>query len=192
MEPQTDSTQFTGTPQSESTPAPEPKSGKSSKLFPILAIVIILGLAGGGAFFFMQSSDANKKIDTLTSERDAAKTSLGAFKEATGVDDPADVVTGGGKFDLSGIANLVSAQDLILFEGAFVMTSTDGKFEIASFMGIGAQLYFYRTLPNGEWKKSDGFSREPALCSEVTDEEIAAFADIVECEESDPEPNEEE
>ena len=179
MEPQdNNATQFTGTPQSES-PAFEPKSGKGLKIFPIIAIVLILGLAAGLVFFFMQAQSNKDKVDTLTTERDAARTDLNAFREATGAQNPEDVTSG--KFDLTGIAKILELGDdaLIMLGDVDIKITGGGKYQIARHAVGEGISFWYRVLPNGAWKGSGFSSQSAPYCKDLEKDDLAAFKELM-------------
>jgi len=198
MESQDNNPQFTGTPQSESVSF-KPKGGNgSSKIFPIISVILILGLAAGGVFFFMQAQNSTKKIDDLTTERDAAKTELNAFREATGAQNAADVTSPSIDFGVFynaistynsiNAANISENVMLIAAKTSFIKPSKNGKFQIAFFGanepgGSGWNAYFYRALPDGNWTLSNFSGNGLVTCAEgvPTEDEIAAFEGIVGC-----------
>jgi cell division protein FtsL len=185
MEPN-DNTQFTGTSQSESLSLSQPKSNKGSKIFIIILIVLVLGLAAGCVFFFMQSSDNNKKIDDLQSSLDAANAELNELKGSS--------VVAPVSIDTVQMGELIKKEfpdsDIVIWlsESSFIKNSQNNKFQIAKFEAndngepTGAfGLVMYRTLPDGKWQLSNFTGHQAGFCSDYDKEDIEAFAGVLEC-----------
>ena len=185
-------TRFTGISQNESVSTfdtPVKASAGPWKMIAIISLVLVVGLAAGLTFFALQASGSDKKLDEKQATIDTQATELAAFQEATGVDNASDVVMGETAIDLTEINGLLVEGSMVTLDGAFVRTSKDSKYEIARFgvteaAGSGHTAYFFRALPDGEWKKS-AFTTEGnniPFCTEVTEAEIAAFDGVIECE----------
>ena len=89
MEPSQDiNTQFAAAPQSE-------RSGPW-KLISAVAIILVIGFAGGLVFFALQSGKNSDEVDDLQARLSATTDRLNQFKEVTGVDNPEDFTSAAG------------------------------------------------------------------------------------------------
>lgn len=199
MEPQDNNMQFTGTPQSETVSFSEPKASSGPwKIISIIVVILAIGLAAGLTFFMMKSNENSKKIDELNNSLSVTTNELNRFKDATGVNNPDEIISNDevdflAFYEVLNSAGLTAIPTLSIVESganaSFIKLSTDKKYQIASFAATGTEAaswtaYFYRALPDGEWKFSDFSGQAVPTCNEVSDEEIAAFDGVVECTEA--------
>ncbi|MCL1839803.1 hypothetical protein FWF89_02260 [Candidatus Saccharibacteria bacterium] len=183
MEPQDDNTtQFTGTPQSETPAFSEAKTtGKGIKVFAVFSIFLIIALAAGLTFFYMKSDENSKKVDDLQAKIDAKNEELNNLRETAMSEIDFSVF-----YDAMATAGISEDVYLIATDESFIKTSADDNFQIARFIadepeGSGWIAFFYRALPDGDWVFSDFSGNGLASCEDLTEEEIAAFDGIVEC-----------
>lgn len=174
-----------------------PNGGKGWMIAAICAFVAVIGLGAGLVFVWMSGNDTSKKVDEVQASLDARTAELNKFREVTGVES-ADELTGDDSLnlDLSELYKVLPKTDdlSVLFglDRAYIKDTVDGKYQIASFpasdvadgeITSGFVAYFYRVLPDGEWKYS-GFSGQAVPgCADLTEEELAAFNGILKCNE---------
>jgi cell division protein FtsL len=197
MNPQDNNTQFTGISQNESISTSQGDGTKGWKITAIIAIIAVIGLTAGLVFFALKTKNLNNDIKDLQANLNATNVVLNKFKEATGVSNPEDFVSGTVNIGSSTFFDAMTAADIIgnislslIKSGtgaSFIKTSADGNFQIASLGATTESVpgewiaYFYRSLPDGEWVFSNFSGLSLPLCSDITQEEIAAFDGIVEC-----------
>ncbi|MFV0484731.1 MAG: hypothetical protein ACK5MU_00660 [Candidatus Saccharimonadales bacterium] len=172
-----------------------PSNGKGWKIAAICAIVAVVGLCAGLVFVLMHSNDSSKKVDDVQAKLDASTEELNRFREVTGVDAAADYVSNDDylNIDFTELYNSIpkeSADMSLVFalEGAYM--KQNGDYQIATFgvgevtngsIGGGYTGHFYRALPDGEWKFSNYSGQAQPVCSDLTEEEQAAFDGVLEC-----------
>ncbi|MDR3297978.1 MAG: hypothetical protein LBT19_01190 [Candidatus Nomurabacteria bacterium] len=159
-----------------------PRGGKGWMIVAICAAVVAIGLGVGLAFSYINAGDANKKVDEVQAKLDVRTEELNKFKEVTGAENADDVILGGGDVELGEIAKLLGDK-LVSLDNAYV--KGNGDYQIAAFNVVDGESgyigYFYRALPDGKWKSSAFSGQAVPICKDVTDEDAAAFKDVLEC-----------
>lgn len=172
-----------------------PSNGKGWKIAAICAFVAVVGLGAGLVFMCLSSNDEGKKVDDIQAKLDARTEELNKFKEATGVDNADDVKASGIDVDLTEIYNAVpksttGTNPLFSLNGSYMKENNGyaiAQFRMGDYSAEGVAVgsaytgYFYKALTDGEWKMSEFSGQAQTSCDDVTDEEKAAFKDIVTC-----------
>lgn len=165
-----------------------PSGGKGWKIATICAIVVIAGLCAALVFMFMSMTDANKKADDAQAKLNTSTTELNKFREVTGVENAADYVASDVDMDFTTISSLFGDGMVYALSGSYV--KDNGDYQIAKFaaapvvdgeLSTGYTAYAYRTLPDGEWKKSGYTGNGQANCTDLEAADIAAFDGVLEC-----------
>ena len=164
----------------------EPKKpGLAWKITAICGITLALGAGAWATFLTINQNDCKNDLSAVQEQLDTAKADLADqqdTKQATPEIDLTETLTGIN----TAIDNRVGGEFAVSLEGAYV--KTNNGYEIAHFLvsddlenGTGFAAFLYRILPTGTWKISEFSGHAIPGCSDVNEDEVAAFDGILEC-----------